>query len=181
MTAKNRRHCVNSISMKFVADTATAKAWFGGGCFWGVEHYLQQYPGVLSVVSGYMGGAIPHPTYKEVCSGSTGHAEVVEVTYDPAFVSYEELAKAFFEIHDPTEMNRQGPDVGNQYRSIVFVADEKEQRVMDSLITVLRKKGYDVVTEVQKVVPFYPAEEGHQNYYERTGGRPYCHRHVKRF
>ncbi len=175
-TEKNTRHCVNSISMKFVADSSTAKAWFGGGCFWGVEHLLQQFPGVISVVSGYMGGDSPNPTYKEVCSGSTGHAEVVEVTYDPTLVSYERLAQAFFEIHDPTQMNRQGPDVGNQYRSIIFVNNEKERVTVDSLIDLLRNKGLDVVTEIEDAVPFYRAEEYHQDYYEHKGTEPYCHR-----
>lgn len=181
LTEKNTRHCVNSISMKFIADTATAKAWFGGGCFWGVEHLLQQFPGVSSVVSGYMGGEKENPTYQEVCSGSSGHAEVVEVTYDPSLVSYERLAQAFFEIHDPTQLNRQGPDVGNQYRSIIFVSNDKERNSIDSLIGVLRKNGYDVVTEVENAVPFYKAEEYHQDYYEQKGTEPYCHRYVKRF
>jgi len=180
-TTKNTRHCVNSISMTFVADSVQKKAWFGGGCFWGVEHLMQQFPGVISVVSGYMGGERPNPTYKEVCSGSSGHAEVVEINYDPTLVSYERLAQAFFEIHDPTQMNRQGPDVGNQYRSIIFVNDESERSVVDSLIIKLRNNGLDVVTEVDSAVPFYRAEEYHQDYYERKGTEPYCHSYVKRF
>lgn len=181
LTPKNTRHCVNSISMKFVPDSATAKAWFGGGCFWGVEHLLQQFTGVITVVSGYMGGESANPTYKEVCSGSTGHAEVVEITYDPALVTYERLAQAFFEIHDPTQLNRQGPDVGNQYRSTIFVANDQERKTIDSLIGILRKNGYDVVTEVDDVMPFYRAEEYHQDYYENKGTEPYCHRYTKRF
>jgi len=180
-TVKNTRHCVNSISLTFVADSLSSKAWFGGGCFWGVEHLLQQFAGVESVVSGYMGGESENPTYKEVCSGSSGHAEVVEVTYNPTIVTYERLAQAFFEIHDPTHLNRQGPDVGNQYRSIIFVKTEDERKIIASLIKRLQSNGYDVVTEIEDAVPFYRAEEYHQDYYERKGSEPYCHRYVKRF
>ncbi len=182
-TAKNARHCVNSISIKLIPDTEIIlkKAWFGGGCFWGVEHLLQQFPGVETVVSGYMGGDVDNPSYQQVCNGTTGHAEVVEVVYDESQVSYESLAKLFFEIHDPTQLNHQGPDHGAQYRSAIFVETPEERYVVEKLISTLKSKGLEVVTEVNDIVPFYEAEEYHQDYYERKGSLPYCHRYIKRF
>ncbi len=179
LTKKNVRHCVNSISMEFVPDEA--KAWFAGGCFWGVEYYLEKLPGVKSVVSGYMGGTKPHPTYRDVSRGDSGYLETVEVTYDPAQINYETLAKTFFEIHDPTQEGRQGPDVGPQYQSAVFYRDEKEKRVLESLIERLRRNGYDVRTKLLKAKAFYPAEGYHQDYYVRHHKQPYCHGYVKRF
>lgn len=222
LTDKNVRHCVNSISLGFVAadppdggpdglpaaapegtsggapagtpaaapaastDTeptgdSPSKAYFAGGCFWGVEHLMQAEDGVLDVRSGYMGGTTESPTYKDVSSGRTGHAETVEVTYDPDRVTFERLAMLFFEIHDPTQLDRQGPDRGSQYRSAVFYVDDEQKRVADRLVGILREKGYDVVTEVAPAGPFWPAEDYHQDYYEKTGKRPYCHARVKRF
>lgn len=178
-TPKNTRHCVNSISMDFIPATETAI--FAGGCFWGVEHLMQQQRGVISVVSGYTGGKTKNPTYKQVCTGDTGHAEAVMITYNPAEVSYETLAKLFFEIHDPTQQDRQGPDVGNQYRSEVFYNSPQQKAVADSLIDVLKQKGYNVKTKVTKAATFYPAEEYHQDYYLHKGTQPYCHMYVKRF
>ncbi|UTW11654.1 bifunctional methionine sulfoxide reductase B/A protein [Marinobacterium rhizophilum] len=188
-TAKNIRHCVNSISMNFVSAEELAreggcelkKAYFAGGCFWGVEHLLQQAPGVESVVSGYMGGPSENPTYTQVCSKTSGHLEVVEVSYDAAQVSYETLAKLFFEIHDPTQRGGQGPDLGPQYASAIFVADDEERATVDRLIDVLRGKGMDVVTSVLPMAPFWRAEEYHQDYYAKTGKAPYCHRYEKKF
>lgn len=179
LTKKNVRHCVNSISMEFVPDEA--KAWFAGGCFWGVEYYLEKLPGVKSVVSGYMGGTKPHPTYRDVSRGDSGYLETVEVTYDPAQINYETLAKTFFEIHDPTQEGRQGPDVGPQYQSAVFYRDEKEKRVLESLIERLRRNGYDVRTKLLKAKAFHSAEGYHQDYYVRHHKQPYCHGYVKRF
>lgn len=203
LTDKNIRHCVNSISLDFVpaeagaGDDSTAadakgregevstgtatKAYFAGGCFWGVEHLLQAVDGVSAVRSGYIGGKIENPTYREVCSGTTGHAEAVEVDFDPEIVSFEELARLFFEIHDPTQEDRQGPDRGSQYRSAVFYVDEEQKRVTERLIGLLRRKGYDVVTEVSAAGTFWPAEDYHQDYYDKSGGRPYCHARQKRF
>ncbi len=180
-TDKNVRHCVNSISMRFIADAkAPATAFFGGGCFWGVEDGFSKLPGVLNVVSGYMGGKNPFPTYEEVCTGTTGHAEVVKVEYDPAKIDFETLAKFFFEIHDPTQLNRQGPDVGTQYRSVIYYTDENQRKTADKLVDILTKKGLDVVTEISAAVPFFAAEDYHQDFTKRTG-RGGCHLPVKRF
>lgn len=186
-TAKDTRHCVNSASMRFVADKkqGTEKnlqtAYFAGGCFWGVEHLLQQQQGVVSVESGYMGGKTANPSYEEVCGGRTGHAETVKVVFDPSVVSYETLAKLFFEIHDPTQLNRQGPDIGEQYRSEIFYTDKEQLETASRLIGILKGKGLNVRTELTPAEEFYPAEDYHQDYYERNGKQPYCHIRVKRF
>lgn len=157
------------------------KAYYAGGCFWGVEKLMEEVPGVLSTSCGYMGGNVENPTYEEVCSSKTGHAEAVEVTFDPTQTSYEELTRAFFEIHDPTQWNGQGPDLGPQYRSVIFTVSENQKEIAHHLIDILRDRGYDVVTEVVDAGPFYPAEEYHQKYYDKTGQEPYCHIRVKRF
>ncbi|MGL4518495.1 MAG: bifunctional methionine sulfoxide reductase B/A protein [Phocaeicola sp.] len=180
-TPKNSRHCVNSISLEFTPVPKEATAIFAGGCFWGVEHLMQQQLGVKSVESGYIGGRTPNPTYEEVCSHTTGHAEAVRIVYDASKVTYETLAKLFFEIHDPTQLNRQGPDVGNQYRSEVFYTTDEQKAVAEKLIQQLRTKGYDVKTNLTKASTFYPAEAYHQDYYDRKGTEPYCHARVKRF
>lgn len=188
-TDKNARYCVNSISLDFNREESpdaavtgtTEKAVFAGGCFWGVEYHFEKVRGVKSVTSGYTGGSKADPTYKEVCSGRTGHAEAVEVEYDPSVVPYEKLAKLFFEIHDPTQLNRQGPDMGTQYRSAVFYANEEQKKVAEKLIAELKSGGYDVVTRLDPASEFYPAEDYHQNYYEKTGHQPYCHVYQKRF
>ena len=138
-TPKNLRHCVNSISLIFVPDkewSDTAKAYFAGGCFWGVEYHFEKKEGVISAVSGYMGGVKANPTYEEVCTGKTGHYEVVEVTYDPKKVTHEELAKLFFEIHDPTQANGQGPDIGEQYKSVLFYNNLEEKQTAERLIRI---------------------------------------------
>ena len=156
-------------------------AWFAGGCFWGVEYHFDRVPGVLAAVSGYMGGHKAHPSYEEVCSHATGHVETVQVTFDPTRVTYEELARLFFEIHDPTQVDRQGPDIGEQYRSVVFYADETQRRVAEDLIRRLVARGLPVATRVQPATTFWPAEEYHQDYYRRRGTTPYCHARVRRF
>ncbi|NTW46482.1 MAG: peptide-methionine (S)-S-oxide reductase MsrA [Candidatus Moranbacteria bacterium] len=159
----------------------TETAYFAGGCFWGIEYWMKRLDGVLSVRSGYMGGSLPDPTYEEVSSGRTGHAETVEVAFDPAMIDYREVARRFFEIHDPTEIDRQGPDIGPQYRSAVFYTDENQKRIVGELIDILRARGYDVRTGVVPAEVFYKAEDYHQDYYDRSGGVPYCHIPVDRF
>lgn len=188
LTDKNIRHCVNSVSMDFIpaksageTEQKTAEAIFAGGCFWGVEHMMQKLPGVISVVSGYIGGTVDNPTYEQVCTKKTGHAEAVKVTYDPSKVNYETLAKLFFEIHDPTQAGGQGPDLGPQYRSEVFYLNPEQKAVAEKLIGQLKAKGYDVVTKVTPATEFWPAETYHQDYYDRKGTEPYCHAYTKRF
>jgi peptide methionine sulfoxide reductase msrA/msrB len=194
LTEKNIRHCVNSISLVFVpaakADAndpnapnskPSTKAYFAGGCFWGVDYWLKSALGVVSVTAGYMGGTTKNPTYKQVCTGTTGHAETVEVVFDPNKTNYEDLAKLFFEIHDPTQRNRQGPDIGYQYRSAIFYVDQQQKQIAENLIEQLKKKGLKVVTSVEQAKEFWPAEDYHQDYYGKTGGAPYCHFRTKRF
>lgn len=199
-TPKNTRHCVNSVSLQFAPATKASGATtpsadkekaavkqqyetgiFAGGCFWGVEHLLQQLPGVISVESGYTGGTTANPTYEQVCTKNTGHAEAVKVVFDPSKVSYETIAKRFFEIHDPTQVDRQGPDVGSQYRSEVFYTTPEQKVVAEDLIAQLRKKGYKVATVVTPASTFYTAETYHQDYYDNKNTKPYCHSYVKRF
>ena len=182
-TPKNTRHCVNSLSLEFIPEKTsecTEEAIFAGGCFWGVEDAFQSVPGVCDAESGYTGGTVPNPTYEQVCTGGTGHAEAVRVTYDPAKVSFEELARLFFEIHDPTQINRQGPDIGTQYRSAIFYKDERQKATALSLMEKLREHGYAVATELLPASAFYPAEAYHQDFTARTG-RGGCHLRVSRF
>ena len=218
-TEKNTRHCVNSLSMKFVpagsdeekaalarldnkasapagpagpasaaANTAqptaasgcTAKAIVAGGCFWGVEDAFQKIPGVCEAVSGYTGGHTVNPSYEDVCRGDTGHAEAVLVRFDPARVSYEQILRRFFEIHDPTQLNRQGPDWGEQYRSAVFYENAEQKAVAQKLMGRLRMLGYNVVTQLAPAGTFYAAEAYHQDFTRRTG-RGACHMSVPRF
>lgn len=177
LTAKNTRHCVNSLSLLFIPekDVKYGRAIFAGGCFWGVEYWMQKQPGVLQVTSGYTGGTKENPTYQEVCSHTTGHYEAVEVLYDPVRVSYEQLARLFFEIHDPTQANGQGPDIGPQYRSAIFTTDDAQKETAEKLIGELKARGMNVVTQVLPARKFWPAEAYHQDYYERKGTTPYCH------
>lgn len=151
------------------------KAYYAAGCFWGVEYFFEKYKGVISAISGYMGGVIPYPSYEIVCSGFSGHLEVVEVTYDENIVSFEELTKLFFEIHDFTQTNGQGPDIGSQYLSAIFYVDEEQKRVSEELICILENKGFKVATKLNPLVTFYEAEDYHQDYYERHKKVPYCH------
>jgi len=207
-TEKDTRHCVNSVSMEFdpAAAAATAagdgktgtggrdapealpggarEAFFAGGCFWGVEHFFDGLPGVIAAESGYMGGRLESPSYDQVLTGRTGHAETVRVTYDPSKVTYEQLAKRFFEIHDPTQVDRQGPDVGTQYRSVVFHADDEQRAVAERLVSRLRDRGLKVATRVEPAgAPprFWLAEGYHQDWYAKKGTEPYCHARVPRF
>ncbi len=199
LTPKNVRHCVNSISMDFLSaeqreaqarakaeqpdpnQPRTERALFASGCFWGTEYHFQRADGVISTTVGYTGGHVENPTYKQVCTGRTGHAETTEVIYDPTKITYEQLAKLFFETHDFTQLNRQGPDIGPQYRSAIFTLNEDQKKTAEELIQILRKKGFDVKTEVTPASKFWPAEDYHQDYYNKTGKTPYCHIYRKIF
>ncbi len=184
LTPKNTRYCVNSISMNFIPANAIKvkdTALFAGGCFWGVEYFFQKEPGVLTTEVGYTGGKTSHPTYKEVCNHSTGHAETARIIFDPTKTSFEKLAKLFFEIHDPTQMDRQGPDIGDQYRSEIFYLNQEQKEISEKLIRILKEKGLNVVTKVTPASIFWKAEDYHQQYYEDKGGKPYCHSYIKKF
>jgi peptide methionine sulfoxide reductase msrA/msrB len=159
----------------------TQTAYFGGGCFWGVEYHFQKLAGVISTTTGYMGGSIDNPTYEQVCTHTTGHAEVLKIVFDTQKTTFEKLAKHFFEIHDPTQLNRQGPDIGDQYRSVIFYTDQSQKDTAQALINILKDKGLSAVTELKEVGVFWKAEEYHQKYYSKQGALPYCHVYIKRF
>ena len=155
---------------------ALEQATFAAGCFWGVEYVFLKVPGVVQAVSGYTAGTTEFPTYREVCSHTTGHAEAVLVTFDPEIVTYAQLLEVFWAMHDPTQVDRQGPDVGDQYRSGIYTHSEEQQRAA----LASREKAQaglprPIATEILPATTFYPAEDYHQNYYEKTGHEPYCH------
>jgi len=157
-------------------DRVMEKALFGAGCFWGVEDFFLQVPGVKDAVSGYAGGTVDHPTYKQVCSDRTGHAEVVEVTFDPAEVSYASLVDLFFHMHNPTQHNRQGPDVGTQYRSVIFTHGEDQAHIARERLEEARASGKwkaPIVTQIEPAPKFWKAEDYHQRYLQKHGG--HCH------
>lgn len=183
-TEKNRRHCVNSkiierIENKDILDTK--EAIFAGGCFWGIQYYFNKLPGVLKTEVGYIGGNSLFPNYQEVCTKKTGHFEALRVLYNPATLNFNELVKYFFEIHDPTQRDGQGPDHGEQYLSAIFYFDDTQKQTAEQLIQLLKNKNYDVATQLLPVKTFWPAETMHQYYYEKTKGVPYCHKLTKRF
>jgi peptide-methionine (S)-S-oxide reductase len=155
---------------------AQEQATFGAGCFWGVEYVFRRVPGVLEAVSGYSGGITPNPTYEEVCSHTTGHAEVVQVTFDPDRVTFEQLLEVFWAMHDPTQVDRQGPDIGDQYRSVVFTHTEDQGTTAEkSKERAQERFNKPIATRIQPLQAFYPAEGYHQEYYEKNGKEPYCH------
>jgi peptide methionine sulfoxide reductase msrA/msrB len=185
LTSKNIRHCVNSTSLEFVPAHLDSgrygTAIFAGGCFWGVEYFLQKAPGVISVTSGYTGGNVKNPTYQEVCTGNTGHAEAVKIVYDPDKTTYDKLLKLFMEIHDPTQIGGQGPDIGDQYRSEIFYMNDDQKSIADKDINLLKAGGFKIATKLTKASEFYPAEAYHQDYYFKNDKIPYCHTYTKRF
>ncbi len=184
LTLKNIRHCVNSVSIKFIPASKEKNidtAIFAGGCFWGVEYYFQNEKGVLKTEVGYTGGSSKKPTYEEVCSKKTGHYEALRVTFDSSKTSYEHLAKLFFEIHNPSQSNGQGNDIGPQYESAIFYNSPAQKQVAEKLIQHLEEKGIKVATKVLPATTFWLAEDYHQQYYEKKGGTPYCHFRVQRF
>lgn len=159
------------------AETATKLATFGGGCFWCLEAVFQQLEGVVSVQSGYAGGTVDKPTYKQVCSGTTGHAEVCQIRYDSGKISFDELLEAFWKTHDPTTLNQQGADVGTQYRSVVFYHDDQQRAQAEKRKQELDASGAwadPIVTEISPLLKFYPAEDYHQNYFRTNPDEPYC-------
>lgn len=183
LTPKQIRHCVNSISLNFVPDEPEklATAYFASGCFWGTEYFFMKAPGVRQTAVGFMGGYVDNPTYRQVCEKNTGHFETTEVTYDPQKTSYEDLIRLFFETHDFTQVDGQGPDIGPQYRSCIFYSNEAEKAIAEKYINLLTGKGYRVATLLKPVSTFWKAENYHQQYYEHKGGKPYCHHYKKIF
>ena len=181
-----KRYCMNSIALDFVPDSVISEnkskgnqetITLGGGCYWCVEAVYENLKGVQSVVSGYAGGKNPNPTYEDVCTGRTGHAEVVQITYDKTVTNIDEIFKVFFTVHDPTTLNRQGADVGTQYRSVIFYANEEQKKEGQSIIDKLNsEKVYSnpIVTTLEPLTQFYKAEEYHQNYYKNNKNQPYC-------
>ncbi len=195
------RYCLNSAALKFyekgaplppeslparsagATTTATGRtdgtevAYFAGGCFWGIEHYFHRGPGVIDAISGYMQGHVDHPTYRQVCTGTTGHAETVKVIFDPTRITYRRLLEAFFTMHDPTQLNRQGPDSGNQYRSGIWYVNDQQKRAAEAYIADLAASGRygnrKIVTQVEPAKTFWPAEEYHQEYIAKNGAA--CH------
>ncbi len=154
------------------------KAMFGAGCFWGVEYQYAKIPGVLEAFSGYAGGTVENPTYEDVCSHTSGHAEVIQVTFDPAKISYRKLVEYFFIMHDPTQVNRQGPDVGDQYRSVIFTYSPEQKKVADEIkarLTAAKTFAKPIATKIEEAPTFWKAEAYHQKHYALRGTRPYCH------
>ncbi len=178
LTPKSTRHCVNSISLDFApVDTA----YFASGCFWGTEYYFEKAKGVITTDVGYMGGHVQHPTYREVCTGTTGHVETTQVIFDTRKTNFDEMVKLFFETHDFSQENGQGPDIGPQYHSVLFYENEQQHTIAKKYVGILRQKGLHVATKLAPASQFWRAEEYHQNYYTHKNGTPYCHIYRKIF
>ncbi len=174
---------VKAIPSDYSADSArhTATAYFAGGCFWGTQYYFEKAKGVIDTKVGYMGGHTQHPTYEQVCSHTTGHYETIKVVYDTRQTDYEKLARLFFDIHDPTQSDGQGPDIGQQYMSVLFYSDSSQRQIGEKLIAILETKGYKIATRLLPVTTFWEAEEYHEHHYDREGTTPYCHKFIDRF
>jgi peptide methionine sulfoxide reductase msrA/msrB len=189
LTSKNTRYCVNSISMKFIPateekvskDNNQGIAYFASGCFWGTQYYFMKAKGIISTTVGYMGGHTKNPTYREVCTGETGHVETTKVVYDNTKTTYEELMKLYYETHDFTQVGGQGPDIGDQYRSVVFYTSPEQKSIAEKYIAILTAKGYKVATILKPAAEFWKAEDYHQEYYAKNHGTPYCHIYKKLF
>lgn len=157
------------------------QAIFACGCFWGAQYQFERIKGVLRSTVGYIGGEKENPSYQEVKAHTTGHAEATQVEFDPEQVSYTDLCKVFFEIHDPAQTDGQGPDIGPQYRSEIFYLNETQKQEAEAVIDILRQKGHEVNTRLTPATTFWEAEDYHQHYYEKTSGEPYCHIRIKKF
>ena len=185
LTVKNTRYCVNSLSLDFISNNNSIhdseEIIFAAGCFWGVEYLLMQQPGVLYTQVGYIGDEQPNPNYQTVCSGKTQHVEAVRVIYDPLVITCVDLIKVFFEIHDFTQTDGQGPDIGNQYLSKIFYYTPEQKNDIYEIIKYLQAKNFQVATVIQNVSPFWPAEDYHQDYYKKTAKQPYCHSRTRIF
>jgi len=183
-TAKNTRHCVNSLSIDFVENLEvkdSRELLLAAGCFWGVQYYFERLNGVLKTEVGYSGGHKAHPTYREVCSGTTGHYEAIRVVFDANKLNDEAVIKYFFEIHDPSQKDGQGPDLGEQYLSVIFYYNDEQKRSAEKIIKLLAQKNIQVATKVLPAAIFWKAESDHQQYYDKTKKEPYCHRYEKKF
>lgn len=180
-TEKDTRHCVNSISMDFLPLDKIDTAYFASGCFWGTQYHFMKAEGVLFTAAGYMGGKTEDPTYKEVCSGTTGHIETVEVIFNKDITSFEKLLKLYYETHDFEQIGGQGPDIGEQYQSVVFFTSGDQKQMVEKYKDILSSMGYKPATQLIPAPEFWTAEDYHQEYYDRKNGVPYCHAYKKIF
>lgn len=183
-TDKNTRHCVNGLAIDFTSNQTvedTHEMIFAGGCFWGLDYLFAQTEGVVITEVGYVGGETSQPSYEQVCSGTTGYIEAVRVVYDPLVISDEAITKLFFEFHDPTQRDGQGPDIGSQYLSAVPIYHPWQMELVTKCINQLQQKGFNIATQLLEPAVFWPAEAYHQDYYMKHDKLPYCHIHTKRF
>lgn len=184
ITGKNLRHCVNSLAIDFVNSQTiidSEEAIFAGGCFWGIQHLFEQLDGVVKTEVAYTGGSLDEPTYNTICRGDSSHYEAIRIVFDTALTDYAAITKYFFEIHDPTQSNGQGPDIGPQYKSAIFYFNQQQKTSATKLIAILQQQGSHVATQLLPATIFWPAEESHQHYYQKTGNVPYCHMWTPRF